>query len=248
MQLVSWIQRRLGQRSATQAWGLSPGLGGWFLVGLSRDASRLLGVRMVQYLPGGLDDPGPAGVSHGLRECGISQGAFRRRPRVHVGMPMDLLVSGVLVLPVGLGPSEREAEVQLEAARMLNLEPEHISFDWHVCQLTGGILDRLNWVACPKTAIDGFNQCVRRAGWQLASVEPVTQAAQRAAACLCGGLSTVVTRPVQDWQFDPTLLAHSSEAQEAAVPSAFEVALQEAMQTSAGPRLVATGLALKAWT
>jgi len=248
MQLVSWIQRRLGQRSATQAWGLAPGLGGWCLVGLSLDASRLLGVHRVQYLPGGLDDPGPAGVSHGLRQSGIAHGAFRRRPCVHVGMPMDPLVSGVLVLPVGLGPSEREAEVQLAAARMLNLEPEHISFDWQASLLSGGVLEQLHWVACPKAAIDAFNQCVRRSGWRLASVEPVTQAARRASVCLCGGLSSLVTRPVQDWQFDPALLEDSSASEEAAVPLAIEAALQEAMQTSAGPRLVATGLALKAWT
>ena len=249
MQFVSWIQRGIKQRSAMQSWGLSPGLGGWFLVGLSRDASRFLGVHRVQYLQGGLDDPGPNGVSQGLRQCGVSQAVFRASPRVHVGMAMDQVVHGVLAIPVGLSPSEREAEVQLEAARMLNLEPEHISFDWHVSLLSGGDLDLLHWVACPHSAIDGFNQCVRRSGWRLASVEPEMHAAQRAADCLCGGLSTVLTRPVQDWQFDPAMGADSGVPEGGSIsPMVFQQALHDAMRTPAGPRLVATGLALKAWT
>lgn len=248
MQLVSWIQRWISKRSASQAWGLSPGLGGWFLVGLSRDTSRLLGVHRVQYLPGELQDPDPTGVSHGLRQSGISRGAWRERPRVHVGMAMDQVVSGVLAVPLGLGPSDQEAEVQLEAARCLNLEPEFISFDWHVSPLSDGLVDQLNWVACPKNAIDVFSQCVRRSGWQLATVEPVMPAARRAAASLCGGLSTVFTRPVQDWQFDPAVAADSAEAEGGVGgPSTFEQTLHDVMQMPAGPRLVAAGLALKSW-
>lgn len=248
MQLVSWIQRCFRQRSAAQAWGLSPGQQGWLLVGLGREASRFLGVHSVQHLPGDLDDFGPAGVSQGLRQCGISRGALRASHRVHVGMAMDQVASGVLVIPAGLTPSEREAEVQLEAARKLNLEPEHISFDWQASPWSDGVLDQLQWVACPKNAIDVLNRCVRRSGGQLGSVEPVLQAARRAAACLSGGLSTVLTCPVQDWQFDPALVADSAEAAGGiASASAFDQALDEAMLTPVGPRLVATGLALKAW-
>jgi hypothetical protein len=248
MQLGSWIQRWIGQRSAAHAWGLSPGQAGWLLVGLGRDASRFLGVHRLQYLTGELDDPGPAGVSQGLRQCGMSRGVLRSGHLVHVGMAMDQVASGALVIPVGLAPSEREAEVQLEAARMLNLEPEHISFDWHASPLSDGVLVQLHWVACPNKAIDELKRCVRRSGAQLASVEPVMHAARRAAACLSGGLSTVLTRPVQDWQFDPALAAdHAEAAADIALASVFDHALDEAMQTPVGPGLVATGLALKAW-
>lgn len=247
MQPLSWIQRKIGQRPAPQAWGLSMGREGCCLVELGRDASRFLGVLRVEHLPGALDDPGPAGVSQGLRQCAKSQGLFRASPRVHVGMAMAQVVHGTLLVPVGLGPAEREAEVQLEAARSLNLEPEHISFDWQASALSDDTGVPLHWMACPQSAIDVFSQCVRRSGWRLASVEPELQAAQRAADCLCGGLSSVLTRPVQDWQFDPAMGADSGLA-EAAHARAVEPALRDALQTPAGPRLVATGLALKAWT
>jgi hypothetical protein len=97
--------------------------------------------------------------------------------------------------------------------------------------------------------VEQFNQCVRRAGWQLASVEPELQAAHRAASGLYGGMSVVLTRPVHDWQFEIALLPDAQASGAAMVsPLGFDAALREALQTSAGPRLVAAGLALKAWT
>lgn len=247
MPLVSWIHRWISPGSVRQAWGLSPAMGGWCLVGLSRDDARLWAVHTVQHLPTAQDDASLSGVSLGLRQCSLARGAWRARQRINVGMAMDQLASGVLAIPVDLGPAEREAEVQLEAARVLQLEPEHISFDWQASALTDGTGVPLHWMACPQSAIDVFSQCVRRSGWRLASVEPEVQAAQRAADCLCGGLSSVLTRPVQDWQFDPAMGADSGLA-EAAHARAVEQALRDALQTPAGPRLVATGLALKAWT
>jgi hypothetical protein len=107
----------------------------------------------------------------------------------------------------------------------------------------------MQWVACAQSAIEQFNQCVRRAGWQLASVEPELQAAQRAAFCLSGGMSVLLTRPAQDWRFDLALLPEAQTKGAAMLnPSSFDAALRDALQTSAGPRLVAAGLALKAWT
>jgi hypothetical protein len=62
-------------------------------------------------------------------------------------------------------------------------------------------------------------------------------------------MSVVLTRPVQDWQFDLALLSDGQAKSAAMVsPLSFDAALREALQTSAGPRLVAAGLALKAWT
>jgi len=249
MQLASWLQHRLRTRSVKQAWGLAPAQKGWFLIGLGKDASRLMGVHTVQYLAGDLEDQSVLGVSHGLRQSGASRGAFQSRHRVNMGLPMDRVVSGLLAIPMGWGSSECEAEVQIEAARALDLEPHEVSFDWQADLLSDGVVAQLHWVACAQSVVEQFNQCVRRSGWQLASVEPELQAAQRAASCLSGGMSVLLTRPVQDWQFDLALLPDTQVNGAAMVSSlSFDSALREALQTTAGPRLVAAGLALKAWT
>lgn len=247
MQFASWLQQRMRSRSAKPAWGLAPAQTGWFLLGLGQEGSRLLGVHTVQFLPGELEDLSALGVSHGLRQCGATRGALQGRHRVNMGLTMDQVVSGTLAIPLGLGPSDCEAEVQFEAARTLELEPQDISFDWQMDRLSDGVVDQLLWVACAKSAIERYNQCVRRAGWQLASVEPVEQAAQRAAGCLSGGLPVLLTRPVQDWQFDLDLLPSTDTKVASEGPKLFDLAVKHALQTPAGPRLVAAGLALKAW-
>ena len=61
-------------------------------------------------------------------------------------------------------------------------------------------------------------------------------------------MSVLLTRPVQDWQFDLALLPEAQAKGAAMVsPLSFDAGLREALKTSAGPRLVAAGLALKAW-
>jgi len=249
MLFATWLSQRMRTRVVKQAWGLAPAHKGWFLLGLGKEASPWMGVHTVQYVAGDLDDPSVLGVSHGLRQSGASRGAFQVRPRVNIGLPTAQVVSGVLSVPLGCGPSACEAEVQLEASRALGLEPQEVSFDWQADPLTDGVVAQLQWVACAQSAVEQFNQCVRRAGWQLASVEPEWQAAYRAASCLSGGMSVLLTRPAQDWQFDLALLP-DTPAQGAAMlnPSGFDAALRDALKTSAGPRLVAAGLALKAWT
>lgn len=249
MQLASWLRQRLRSRAVKQAWGLAPAQKGWFLLGLGKEASPFMGVHTVQYFPGDLEDQSVLGVSHGLRQSGASRGAFQGRHRVNMGLPMAQAVSGMLAVPVGWEPSDGEAEVQLEAARALGLEPQEVSFDWQADPQSDGVVTQLQWVACAQSAIEQFNQCVRRAGWQLASVEPELQAAQRAAFCLSGGMSMLLTRPAQDWRFDLALLPQAQTKGAAMLnPSSFDAALRDALQTSAGPRLVAAGLALKAWT
>jgi hypothetical protein len=209
-----------------------------------------MGAHTVQFLSGELEDDGHLGVSYGLLQSGAIRGALQGRHRVNMGLAMDQVVGGVLAIPVGLGSSDCEAEVQLEAARTLDLEPQEISFDWQMAPLSESVVEQqLRWVACTKGSIERFNQCVRRAGWQLASVEPELQAAHRAASCLSGGLSVLLTRPVHDWQFDLALLPDSDALDTALLsPLILDQALQEALQSPAGPCLVAAGLALKAWT
>ena len=248
MRFVSWLQPRMLKRSTTLAWGLAPELEGWFLAGLSRDTPPFLKLHTTQHLTVPQDDQGLTALSQGLRQSIIARGAFQGRRRVNMGLAMDHVVSGVMAMPVDLRSSDLEAEVQLEAARALGLEPHQVSFDWQAAIRSDGQPHQLHWVACHKDWVDLFHRCVRQSGWQLASVEPVHQAARRAAACLCGGLSSVLTQPVQDWQFDLSMLS-DMEASEATwgVSGVFDQALHDAMQTPIGPRLAAVGLALKAW-
>jgi hypothetical protein len=248
MQFLSWLQQRLAKRSTSQAWGLAPELDGWFLAGLSRDASPFLKLHTARYLVVAQGDQGLTDLSHGLRQSGIARGVFQGRCRVSMGLAMDQVASGVIAMPVDLRSSEREAEVQLEAARALGLEPHQVSFDWQAAIQSDSKFHQVHWVACDKEWVDLFHLCVRRSGWQLASVEPVNHAARRAAVCLRGGLSSVLTQPVQDWQFDLSMLSEMETSEETlGVTGLLDEALHDAMQTPIGPRLTAVGLALKAW-
>lgn len=249
MQLASWLQKRRHSRSAQHAWGLSPVSSGWYLTGLSRSGSAHPKLHTFQLLAADLDELGDSGVSYALRQLTAAGGVFKVRPRLHVGLAMDQVVGGVLTISAVSDPSEWEADVQVEAARALGLEPPEVSFDWQVDPLSDGVVIQLHWVACRQDAVHVFKQCVRRSGGQLASVEPVQQAAQRAASCLMGGIDAVITRPIQDWQFDLAMLNDRAPPQAASVHDLMQdQAFQDAMQTPLWPCLVSAGLALKAWS
>lgn len=249
MQIVSWLRQQMHWRSGSQAWGLAPDREGWFLVGLMRDTSAFLRLKTVRHLAVAPNDQGLDGLTDVLRQIAVVQGALRSRQRLNVGLPTDQVVGGVMAMPADLGSSDLEAEVQLEAARALELEPDQVSFDWHVGLLSDGVVHRLHWAACDKARIDLFQQCAHRSGWQLASVEPLDLAARRAAACLCGGMSSVFTQPVQDWQFDPLRLGDIAVTEDTmGLAGVLDEAMHDAIRTPLGPRLAAVGLALKAWT
>jgi hypothetical protein len=99
-----------------------------------------------------------------------------------------------------------------------------------------------------------FKSCTRAAGWRLAAVESETQAAQRGVRALQGGVASLLTQSPQDWQFR---LGSPNGSINDVVPKNSDVnidadadieqAIQRVMATPAGPRLVASGLALKAW-
>jgi Tfp pilus assembly PilM family ATPase len=159
-----------------------------------------------------------------------------------VGLSSSQLLSGVLDVPVSLAESDWQAEVQLAASQTMGLEPEHISFDFQASGLTDGLVARLHWVACELAVVSQLNQCVRDVGWQLFSIEPALEAAQRAAQALRGGLDSVLTQPVQDWQFE----AGSSAGPDfAKLGLAGEDWVSDALLSMAGPRLIASGLALR---
>lgn len=249
MQFVRWLQQQMHRRSTSQAWGLAPEQQGWFLVGLMRDTSAFLKLKTAQHLDVSLDDQGLDGLSDALRQMARARATFQIRQRVNMGLPPEQVVGGVMAMPADLGSADLEAEVQFEAARALKLEPDQVSFDWQAALLSDGVVHRLHWAACDKAWIDLFQQCALRSGWRLASVEPVDLAARRAATCLCGGMKSVFTQPVQDWQFDPLRLSDLATSDgEVGLAGVFDEALHDAMRTPLGPRLAAVGLALKAWT
>jgi len=103
-------------------------------------------------------------------------------------------------------------------------------------------------VGCAQDHLNEYKNCTRAAGWRLATVEPQAQAAQRAARALQGGVASLWTQPPQDWQFRIRGVETDAMGETAHVSDAvIEEAIAQAMRAPSGPRLVACGLALKAW-
>jgi hypothetical protein len=158
-------------------------------------------------------------------------------------------VAGHLNCPVQLPPHAWSAEVQLEVAQALNLPPEAVSFDFEPGPLVGAEMRQLHWVGCAKALVDDGQRWIAAAhGWHLIGVEPEADAAHRAARSLVGGWSSLHQQAPQDWQFR---LDAEGEAADLGGENMVDVRsaqwLADALASPAGPRLVAAGLALKAW-
>lgn len=229
--------------SVRQAWGLAAEGQGWVLMGLS--SYKSVGVRV--HATQRIDRPeaGTGGMGFGQ---GLSRVGGRSRQRVSVALAENDMVSGVLELPAQLSRDNWPSEVQLEVAQLLGLPPDEVSFDFQSDPASEGLLSRVRWVGCDQALVRAIRADVRAAGWQLDSVEPALHAAHRAACHLIGGLSSLLTQATQDWQFD---LKAPDESVEAASSRGADLTpgqqLVQALQSPAGPRLVASGLALKAW-
>lgn len=246
MQAWSRFWRRLSARPVRQAWGLAQQGEAWSLVGLSLSTTNLVRVHTAsQWMP--VDgEPVWQGLGARLREAGLARG--RVQHRVNMALASEQLVSGVLEFPVQFPVENWVTEVQLEASQMLGKQPDEVNFDFQPEHRTDGLVRRVHWVGCTQSQIADYKNCTRAAGWQLDSVEPAVLAAQRAAAALHGGLASLLTQSPQDWQF------RLQEAKDAATQGQGlplnlmpEPALVHAMKSEAGARLVASGLALKAW-
>ena len=243
--MPSWSRfwQHVAHRPVRQAWGLACDGAGWVLVGLSWH--KTAGVRVHALEKIAPNDSAQEGAGFGL---GLRQVTVRSRQRVSVGLAEDEVIAGVLELPAQLPRDDWAAEVQLEAAQLLGLAPDQVNFDFQPDPVSEGLLSRVHWVGCDQARIRALRDGVRLAGWQLESVEPALHAAQRAACHLKGGVDSLLTQAPQDWQFDLT----PSSAFGPRLPSAggdmgSDWAVMQALQSAAGPRLVASGLALKAW-
>ena len=243
--MPSWSRfwQHMAHRPVSQAWGLACDGSGWALVGLSWHKAAGVRVHALEKIAPNDSDQEGAGFGLGLRQV-----AVRSRQRVSVGLAEDEVIAGVLELPAQLPRDDWAAEVQLEAAQLLGLAPDEVNFDFQPDPVSEGLLSRVHWVGCDQARILALRDGVRSAGWRLDSVEPALHAAQRAACHLKGGLESLLTQAPQDWQFDLTPnLSPGQNLRTSELDLGSERVLKQALQSAAGPRLVASGLALKVW-
>jgi len=249
MQALVRLRQRMALRSVQPLWGLAPAGPVWVLVGLSRVGADLARVHTSAVLeaPAGLALPGASWLSPALAQAGRAQRSRRHRVAMSVDVPD--LVWGEFSCPADLPKEGWPVEIQLEVAQALDLPPDEVSFDFHAAPGGAQGTLSLHWVGCPKAWVSECQGWSAGAGWQLVGVEPARDASLRAAHALVGGLSSLLQQAPQDWQFrlnpmvapvfqDGVRLHEERES----------ILLQEALTSPMGPRLVAAGLALKAWT
>ncbi len=245
--LAQWWQR-LATRSVQQAWGLAPQGMAWSLVGLGRQSRDLARVHTTLLLQApdsaGLVDL--AWLSLALRQNGRLRGGFMHR--LNIALPAAHLQEGIIDIPAQLPEEDWPYEVQLEASQALGLAPDEVNFDFAPEPVTQGQVQRVHWIGCAQTLTNEFKNCTRAAGWRLAAVESEAQAAWRGVCALQGGVSSLLTQAPQDWQFRLTSQSNPFPAAGLAdSDAAMEEAIGQVLRTPTGARLIASGLALKAW-
>lgn len=249
MQAWRHLWQKMGVGSARQAWGLAPDGQGWALVALFCDSADLLRVHTTVSLkpPVGVPVIDASWLSQALSD--VSR--FKRLPwhRVTMGLSAHNLAMGQMVCPASLPEETWPAEVQLEVAQALNLPPEAVNFDFAAQVLGVGAVHHIHWVGCAKALIQDYQRWIGAAkSWRLTGVEPAMHAARRAARALLGGLPSLLQQAPQDWQFR---WAQDSEIDDldgaGMADEQWESVFRDALASPAGPRLVASGLALKAW-
>jgi hypothetical protein len=248
MQALAQWWRRLALGSVRQAWGLAPDGGAWALVGLTRPKQDLAKVHTSLSLqpPVGIDFSDMRWLSQHLRQKGRSRGGSSHR--LNMALSSDQLQEGHIDFPADLSPTEWLYEVQLEVSQALQLAPDAVNFDFEPEPFTEGLVQRVHWMGCAQAHLIRFKSCTRAAGWRLATVESETQAAERAVGALQGGVASLLTQPPQDWLFR---LSNGNHSGQKYMPMESDGVIQEAarqvLATPTGSRLVASGLALKAW-
>lgn len=245
------LWRRLTLQSVQQAWGLAPQQEAWTLVGLTRQSQDSVKVQTALSLQP--PEKKRAGedltwLSQCLQESGRTQGGGSRQ-RLNMALPAVHLQEGYIDFPVDLPKDDWLCEVQLEVSQALQLAPDEVSFDFEPTPVNDGLVQRVHWIGCAMAQMNQFKACTRSAGWRLASVESEKQAALRGVRVLKGGVSSLLTQAPQDWQFGlPETSGLGPKNTHTDSDSAVEAALRQVLDTPAGTRLVAAGLALKAWS
>lgn len=247
MHIWQRLWRMVKGRAARQSWGLAPDGPGWVLLGLSRQGADLCRVQAMASLrpPTGLPLIDAAWLAQALTEAPRPRGGSRHR--LAMSWPDRELVEGHMDCPADLPADAWPAEVQLEVAQALNLPPEEVHFDFAHQVRVAGAVPQLHWVGCARAPVADHQRWIRASQvWRLGCVEPEIHAAQRAARALRGGLPSLLQQAPQDWQFHLGAVS-DHDLQGAPHGQDQEAWLREALASPAGPRLVASGLALKGW-
>ena len=245
--LAQWW-RRLTRSSVRHAWGLAPQAGAWALVGLTRQSPHLARVDTLASLqaPQGQDASDRRWLSQHLRQNGRASG---RSHRLNMALPAAQLQEGHIDFPADFPQEDWPYEVQLEVSQALQLAPDEVNFDFEVDALGTGLVRQIHWAGCARSQVAAVQKGVNDAGWRLSSVEPAMHAAKRAAKALVGGLPSLIQQAPQDWQFRWHPVDEPLSLDDEGMAMVREAGLlQEALASPAGPRLVACGLALKAWS
>ena len=248
MQAWERLWRNMNIRSARQAWGLAPDGQNWALVGLSRHGTDLWRLHTALSLrpPAGVPVLDSSWLGQALADLPRFKGQLRHR--LTMGVPARQLVMGQMACPDSLSEEDWPAEVQLEVSEALNLPPEAVNFDFSAQALGVGDVHQLDWVGCARALIQDYQRWIGAArSWRLTDVEPEWNAARRAAQALQGGLPSLLRQAPQDWQFRTGHGGASDGLDDEGIHH-WETALKDALASPAGPHLVASGLALKAWT
>ena len=248
MQAFAHWWRQLTFRATRQAWGLVPHGMAWALVGLNRQTHDVAKVNTTVSLqePGGLDFSDLDWLSQALRHNGRLRGGHRHR--LNMALPAARVQEGVIDFPAQLPQEDWIYEVQLEVAQALQLSPDEVNFDFEPAALTDGLVQRVHWMGCAQAHMAQFKDCTRAAGWRLATVESELQAAQRGVRALQGGVTSLLTQAPQDWQFRLAAPSGLTDVgMETDTDEAIDEAIAQVLSTPTGARLVASGLALKAW-
>ena len=249
MQVWQRLWQNWSVRRVRQSWGLALTGRSGALVGLSRDSFGLVQVHVSTALaiptePSLVD---PYWVTQTLQEAGRS--VVGRTPKLVVGLDAPDVVMGSLMGAVDASSNDWVAEVQLEVSQALHLPPDEVNFDFEVDALGTGLVRQIHWAGCAKSQVAAVQKGVNDVGWRLSSVEPAMHAAKRAAMALVGGLPSLIQQAPQDWQFRWHPVDEPLSLDDEGMAMVREAGLlQEALASPAGPRLVACGLALKAWS
>ncbi|PUE34367.1 hypothetical protein B9Z52_05525 [Limnohabitans sp. Jir72] len=233
---------------ARQAWGLAQDGPAWVLLGLTRQSADLCCVHTLNVLvpPQGISVIHASWLSQAL--VNAPRPKFGPRYRLAMSVPAHALAAGQMACPLDVPQQAWPSEVQLEVAQALSLPPEEVSFDFESEASGAGMAGQIRWVGCARSLVADYQNWIAAVqGWRLALVEPEMDAARRGAQALVGGLPSLLQQAPQDWQFRwgskvlPDLDGSSRDDVH------WDGVLQEVLSAPVGARLVASGLALKAW-
>lgn len=249
MQVWQRLWQNWRGRGVRQSWGLALTGRSGALVGLSRDTRGVLRVQRSTVLA---VSPGAAvtdsfWLTQTLQEAG--RWVAGRAHTLVVGLDAPDVVMGSMTSAVDTTSNDWVAEVQLEVSQALHLPPDGVNFDFEVDTLGPGLVRQIHWAGCARSQVVAVQKGVKEAGWRLRSVEPAMHAAKRAATALVGGLPSLMQQAPQDWQFRWRAMDEAASLDDEGTATVRDAGLlQEVLASSVGPRLVACGLALKAWS